>query len=185
MNWNLDTWDWNSDGNTIYQNVVNGLQQLNPNSIVHLAHDRIAHSVEQVPRIISAIRGYGYRFVTIDECLYGSGGSSSLTWQMRDCQPQPPPGAVCGDHQVRCPPLALSRYRALHKQGFATHQRLNTIIITYHSALLAKAASTASPIAASASLSAATAAATPTWAKPATCALLTARAAVAVVAQAQ
>ena len=91
--WNLDTVDWQNAWG-VYDRVIAGLNQLNPGSILHLAHDRIAESVEQVPRVIDAIRSYGYRFVTVDECVYGTGHSASRDYQLAGCGPTAP---WCGD----------------------------------------------------------------------------------------
>lgn len=76
VNWNLDTLDWlyaASSPTTVYTIVSDGIANLSPGGIIHLQHDRVAESVATVRTIIAMVRSAGYKFVGLDECLWGKG----------------------------------------------------------------------------------------------------------------
>ena len=87
---NINNWDTNHAGPSIPEdqqllmslgNVTSTLNNSNPvkNSFISLAHENLAVTAQNyTPQLIDLVKGRGYKFVNIGECLKGS--ASSSTW---------------------------------------------------------------------------------------------------------
>ncbi|RIA90258.1 Carbohydrate Esterase Family 4 protein [Glomus cerebriforme] len=101
IQWNCDSNDWQYDGKLadqpkLFTNMANIINPSNPqtDSFITLQHDIKGYSVEYVPKVIDMIKGKGYTFVTVEDCLGKSipayvGGASAPA---SDPAPAPAPG---------------------------------------------------------------------------------------------
>jgi hypothetical protein len=78
VQWNCDSNDWQYENNVADQpktftNIADIINPSNPktDSFITLQHDIKDYSVEFVPKIIELIKGKGYSFVTVEQCLGG------------------------------------------------------------------------------------------------------------------
>lgn len=81
VTWNLNVEDWKyarENREKLVDSVLNATNRY-PESIVQLQHDWYEESVSVVAQMVDAIRGAGYRLVTMDECAYGKGACVNRT----------------------------------------------------------------------------------------------------------
>ncbi len=76
-NYNIDTSDYNTTGESIYNNVnlSLSLKGKGQGAFISVQHDGVQQSVAITERIITLVQGSGYKIVTLDECL----GLSDMT----------------------------------------------------------------------------------------------------------
>ena len=72
--WSLDTFDYIRSSTEIIQATAAHIQAVAagsaPASTIQLLHDREASTLEALPDLVTLIRGAGFSFVTMDQCLY-------------------------------------------------------------------------------------------------------------------
>lgn len=92
VTWNLNVEDWKyarEDREKLVDSVLNATNRY-PESIVQLQHDWYEESVSVVAQMVDAIRGAGYRLVTMDECAYGKGACVNRSGSLLVLHPWPP-----------------------------------------------------------------------------------------------
>ena len=101
---NVEDWKYARENrDKLVASVINATNRF-PESIVQLQHDWYEESVSVVGEMIDAIRGAGYRLVTMDECAYGKGACTSwvLSSHVHYTRFSRPPPAIhrpaCSDH---------------------------------------------------------------------------------------
>eukprot|EP00500_Bicosoecida_sp_ms1_P011596 CAMPEP_0203820508 /NCGR_PEP_ID=MMETSP0115-20131106/40147_1 /ASSEMBLY_ACC=CAM_ASM_000227 /TAXON_ID=33651 /ORGANISM="Bicosoecid sp, Strain ms1" /LENGTH=277 /DNA_ID=CAMNT_0050729519 /DNA_START=90 /DNA_END=920 /DNA_ORIENTATION=+ len=95
--WDLDTRDWalshDLKPEEMLAAVRHDIRTLDPGGIIHLQHDLTEASVALVPAVIDIALEEGYRFVSVDECVYGKEGErsaaaeASLAFTRGECAP--------------------------------------------------------------------------------------------------
>ena len=108
VNWNLETLDHllgtgERTAEELLDHVDTVMDDNYPGSIIHLQHDLLDASVDVVADVISRVTAKGYRFVTIRECVYGTGTTHDV-----------PRRAAVSDCAGVCVHLLLGRQR--HQQ---------------------------------------------------------------------
>jgi hypothetical protein len=83
--WNVDTLDWQLAQTNLTKMLTDfeaNLTPLSPNGIIHLQHDLLIESVNSVPKVVDIIKKKlpKYRFVSLDECVWGAGFKRNPSW---------------------------------------------------------------------------------------------------------
>jgi len=121
VQWNCDSNDWQYEANVADQpktftNIANIINPSNPktDSFITLQHDIKDYSVEFVPKIVELIKGKGYKFVTVSECLGGApaykegGAAPAAAPAAADPAPAPAPASGPPAYVVEGPAASQS-----------------------------------------------------------------------------
>ena len=104
--WQVDTLDWQDAKDHpewVINNFTNNMDAASPGGIMLLQHDIYDFTVALVPQIIELVQSRGYKFTTVEKCLYGERYKyhPSFVFENKDCPankvlwPTPTPKEPC------------------------------------------------------------------------------------------